>query len=232
MLIFILLFIIIILLVGICLSPKQKQEILNSLNLKSNNHRSNEQNQINQEFQSQRRFSRELEERIEKIESSLFLYERRIQELNQLIATISNDSKRSISEPTQNNIVSDETRNSKLNLAKCKAFAHEVPNGFYYATTPSKVDPVRFSKECLSKSKDNHRFLIKIVEKGLAEMYLSDNVDAVKKLISNISYSLDYVEVKEKCDGIPRSVQLIKCGELKWIDNFWTLTRKIEIIIL
>lgn len=228
----ILLLLIVILLVYIILKPKQKQEILKSLNLNKYNFWSEKQSQISYELQQQKQYSKNLEKRIENIEHNLLLHERSIQEMNRLLTIVNNEQKRKASESVPNKKCQNESEGIKMSRNQKQTTTNEDSDCFYYATTPTKVAPVRFGEECLSKAKDNHCFLIKIVGKGLAEMYLSGNSDAVKKMVSNISYFFDYVEVIEKCNGIPRSVEQIKCGKLQWINNYWTLTRKIQIKIL
>lgn len=103
---------------------------------------------------------------------------------------------------------------------------------FYYATAPSKVSPVRFSEESLSETCDEHYYMIKMHDAKNAELLLSGNVEACRKLLSNISYTSGCIEVLDKCQGMPTRILMVRPGRLQMVNGYWTLTEKLQIKIL
>lgn len=120
--------------------------------------------------------------------------------------------------------------NTKEQISQYKQSKH-YPICFY-VTSPIKNDPVRFSEEYMSKTEDLHYFKIKIQDAEHAEIYLADNIEALNRMLSNLAYTKNCIDVLEKSRGVPKKIEIISPGELKYSDGYWTLTRKLQIKIL
>lgn len=226
----IIILLIIIAIVSVAIKPRHKKMLKELLSaLLNNGKRNSVQDSMETDIKSIKDSLVAQEARIDSLATGLEQIEQEIGKLKELLRQALENQSTQYEKPKAYDIAENDDYATGGNQSYIQSRRYPC---FYYATAPSKVNPVRFSEESLSKMCDEHYYLIKMHDAKNAELLLSGNVEACRKLLSNISYTSGCIEVLDKCQGMPTRIQMVRPGRLQMVNGYWTLTEKLQIKIL